>query len=285
MKESEILNDLLELLPTIWEQHNPHDALHKMLKKVARQEVESIFDIEETKPVRFGQFGELNFPYHSMGAINSLNLFDLDELIIFSFYYLSRNRYKKVLDIGANIGLHSTLLGLCGYEVHSFEPDPVHYELLKRNLELNGCTNNKVTNAAVSSEDGELEFVRVLGNTTGSHLAGAKDNPYGDLERFPVEVKAFGPLIEWADLIKMDVEGHEPEILLSTKREDWENTDALIEIQNEKNAGLVYDHFQSMGVNLFCQQLNWGKAESLADIPTSYKQGTLFASCSDRMPW
>ncbi len=33
----------------------------------------------------FGPFGALNFPYREMGAITSLQLFGLDELIIFAF--------------------------------------------------------------------------------------------------------------------------------------------------------------------------------------------------------
>jgi len=76
---------------------------------------------------------------------------------------------------------------------------------------------------AMSDKTGEMEFVRVLGNTTGSHLSGAKQNPYGELERFPVRVEAFRPLMAGADLIKLDIEGHEKEVLLSTRREDWKD--------------------------------------------------------------
>ena len=36
----------------------------------------------------FGPFGSLNFQYREMGAINSLDLFGLDELLLFAFYQL-----------------------------------------------------------------------------------------------------------------------------------------------------------------------------------------------------
>ena len=53
----------------------------------------------------FGPFGEISLPYFKMGAIDSHDLFGLDEMIIFSYYYNNKNKYKKVSDLGANIGL------------------------------------------------------------------------------------------------------------------------------------------------------------------------------------
>jgi FkbM family methyltransferase len=244
-----------------------------------------LFCEQDAKVKDFKPFGELVFPYHKMGAVDSLNLFDLDELIIFSFYWMNRERYHRVLDIGANIGLHSIILSKCGYEVRSYEPDPQHFEILKRNLVLNNGSSVQAFNAAVSSRAGELEFVRVLGNLTASHLAGSKPNPYGDLERFPVRVEAIEPLISWADLIKLDVEGHEKEVLLATNREQWLSTDALVEIENESNAASVYEHFTTLGVRLFSQKTNWQLVRDVDDMPTSYRQGTLFITCKSEMPW
>ena len=34
------------------------------------------------------------------------------------------------------------------------------------------------------------DFFRVMGKTTGRHLAGSKSDPYGDLDRFEVTVTA-----------------------------------------------------------------------------------------------
>jgi FkbM family methyltransferase len=206
-------------------------------------------------------------------------------LIIFSFYWANRTKYRKVLDLGANIGLHSILLNKCGYEVSCYEPDPVHFEILQKNLALNNILNVEMHNAAISTSAGEMEFVRVMGNTTGSHLAGSKSAPYGELKRFPVQVEPFQSLITAADLVKMDIEGHEKEVLLSTQRKDWKDTDALVEIENQENAIAVYNHFTRIGISLFAQKINWKLVRHVDDMPRGYREGTLFISCKEKMPW
>lgn len=285
MNSSAILEDLILTLPSLSNQHAPGSKLYHFLKHVARREVESLFSDQNIHIREFKPFGDIIFPFHTMGAINSLNLFDLDELIIFSFYWINRRRYRHVLDVGANIGLHSIVLSKCMFEVHSYEPDSLHFKILQRNLALNNCSKVQAFNAAVSSNTGEMEFVRVLGNTTGSHLAGSKSNPYGELERFPVRVEDFRSLITWADLIKLDAEGHEKEILLSTDRDHWLNTDALVEVENETNATFLYEHFKSLGVRLFSQKNNWRMVNDVDDMPISYREGTLFITCKSEMPW
>lgn len=106
-----------------------------------------------------------------MGAIDSLDLFGIDKLVIFAFYWSNSGRYKRTLDMGANIGLHSIMMSRCGFQVTCFEPDPHHFSLLTRNLSDNNINSVTAVNAAVSVKEGTMEFVRVLGNTTGSHLA------------------------------------------------------------------------------------------------------------------
>ncbi len=285
MISSVILKELMMLLPDVSQHHSPGGKLQPFLKKVARREIDEMFSSPEAGPVDFIPFGKLRFPYYKMGAIDTLNLFDIDELIIFSFYWANRRHYKKVVDIGANLGLHSILLSRCGYTVRSFEPDPWHFKILKKNLGLNKCFNVTPYNAAVSSERGTKEFIRVLGNTTGSHLAGAKAEPYGKLEKFPVQVEAFPELVSWADLVKIDAEGHEKEILLSTEKKHWRKTDAMVEIQNADNAKAVFKHFNKLGVNLFSQKTNWGSVKKLQDMPVGYKEGSLFISSKRKMVW
>lgn len=285
MNSASLLGDLLLALPALNAHHAPGSEVCALLKRVARREVEALFVGHEPKVRKIEPFGELVFPYHKMGAVDSLNLFDLDELIIFSFYRVNRKSYRRVLDLGANIGLHSIILSKCGFEVRAYEPDPEHFKFLQRNLALNNCSNVQAFNCAVSRKAGVMEFVKVLGNTTGSHLAGSKLNPYGDLERFPVNVEAIEPLITWADLMKIDVEGHEKEILLATNRDHWLNTDALVEVENRRNAIALYEHFKALDVRLFSQKTNWQLVGSLDDVPTSYREGTLFVTCRSKMPW
>ncbi|MBF0504239.1 MAG: FkbM family methyltransferase [Candidatus Omnitrophica bacterium] len=277
MITSLVLTDLIQVLPLITEHHAPSDPLHLLLKKVARKEAEHVFkSSSKLRSVEFGPFGGIIFPYFEMGAVSSLNLFDLDELIIFSFYWQNRKRYKNVADVGANIGLHSIVLSRCGFNVNSYEPDPGHYKILKRNLALNRCAHVTGHNSAVSNEAAIKEFVKVLGNTTGSHIAGSRANLYGKLERFPVKTEPIQEIMDWADLVKIDAEGHEKDILLATKRSDWTGTDAMVEVQSQENASAIFKHFKKLKVNLFAQKINWRKVVSEDQMPKGYKDGSLF---------
>ena len=285
MLKSEILEDLICLLPKIKDYHSPKTKLHSFLKKVSRKEVENLFAEEEERVVSFDPFGTLVFPYYSMGAVDSLNLFDLDELIIFSFYWANRKRYKNVLDLGANIGLHSIILDKCGYNVRSYEPDPIHFKRLKNNLELNNCLYVEAINAAISYKSGEMDFIRVLGNTTGSHIAGSKHNPYGNLEKFPVKVESIEPMLEWADLVKMDIEGHEKEIFKNIPVDVWASSDVLLEVENEKSANIIFECFENSKMNLFSEKTGWLKIKRFSDMPKSYHEGSSFITHKPEMLW
>ena len=83
----------------------------------------------------------IKFPFIDFGSITSLHLFGLDELIIFAFYILNKKRYNKVADLGANVGLHSIIMQMCGWKVAPYEPDPIHVEHLNNNFKLNDVTN------------------------------------------------------------------------------------------------------------------------------------------------
>jgi hypothetical protein len=124
----------------------------------------------------------------------------------------------------------------------------------------------------------------VLGNTTGSHLVGSKDS-YGGREYFPVKTEAAKPLFRWADLLKIDAEGHERVILLTTEASDWKGTDAIVEVGNAANASALFDHLTRLGVSLFAQHKGWQRVERAAEMPTSHRQGSLFISAGVRMPW
>lgn len=236
------------------------------------------------KPFAFGPFGELVLPYHAMGARDTLDLFGLDELIIFAFYWANRRRYRRALDIGANVGLHSIIMARCGFAVTSFEPDPRHFAWLEENLRLNRCTTVQPLPTAVSDQDGQMDFVRVLGNTTGSHLAGAKES-YGELERFPVRVENIARHLANVDLMKIDAEGHEPEILFAAPPETWTRCDAMLEVGSVRNAERIFAHFQKLGVNLFAQKLGWNRVQQLDQVPTSHREGSLFISHCPEMGW
>lgn len=259
-------------------------ALYRLYQSMSRGIVESLYATTQRVAQPFGPFGNLSMPYTKMGAIDSLDLFGVDELIIFAFYNANRGRYKHVLDIGANLGLHSMVMARCGYSVKAFEPDPWHYGLLVENLAANDVTTVQPLKAAVSISDGEAQFVRVLGNTTGSHLAGSKDS-YGEKEIFSVPTSAVLPLFEWADLAKIDAEGHEKTLLLTATEGVMQKLDIMVEIGNPENAKAVFSHFEALGIGMYAQKLGWDRVRQVTDVPTSHREGSLFISAKPSMPW
>lgn len=280
-----VLEAIVKCLPDLCEMHVTTSLTYEMLKTASRVAVEGLFSGEDIAKKPFRPFGDIVFPYYKMGAIDSLDLFGIDELIIFAFYRANKGKYSRIADMGANIGLHSLVLGKCGYEVRCYEPDPEIFGILSKTVDRNNLTTVTPINAAVSTHSGKDEFVRLMGNRTGSHLSGAKPNPYGELERFPVELNAFGPIAEWADLMKIDVEGHEKELILSSNRAMWETVDAIMEVGSEENAEAIYRHLTEIGVRMFSQKCGWKAVKSVEDMPTSYKDGGLFVSVKTEMPW
>ena len=233
----------------------------------------------------FEPFGDLHFPYREMGAINTIHLFGLDELIIFSYYWANKSRYKNVGDLGANIGLHSLIMDKCGFSINSFEPDPIHVGVFQENIVNNKSANITINQKAISNKSGTMDFIRVLGNTTGSHLAGAKEDPYGELETFSVETSDINEVLLNNDFVKMDIEGQEATAILSTKKDTWANVEMILEVGTEKNARIIFEYLNEINVNMFSQKTGWNEVSNLAGIPTSYKEGSLFLSVADKMSW
>jgi FkbM family methyltransferase len=282
------LSDLLAEVACGYFDHSPSGSQYALWAERAANCVESLFRAggENVHPVQTGPIGPVLFPYYSMGSISSLELFGLDELILFCFYWENRGRYSRAVDIGANLGLHSLIMARCGMSVESYEPDPVHAEIFRSNMKLNSTENEVVLHeAAVSSEAGEQEFVRVLGNTTGSHLKGAKADPYGKLEYFKVNVQSISDVLAGANLMKLDAEGEEGRILLATNPDDWCELDAVVEVGNSENAEAIFDHFSETPINLFAQQTGWGRILGPEQMPRNYREGSLFISKLEYMPW
>lgn len=277
---------LFQFLASVSQLHARDSALYRFIEPLttaAFHEAQPEFEAKRAVPL--AELGSLVLPYEKMGAIDSIDLFGLDELLMFAFYFKNRGRYARAADIGANLGLHSIVLAKCGMTVDAYEPDPAHHARLLKNLELNDVTSCTVHQSAVSEKVGTMQFVRVLGNTTSSHLAGAKANPYGELERFDVAVEDIRDIAESVDLFKIDAEGHEAVLLRALSDDAWMRVDAFVEIGTPENARAVYDRFADSGIHIFAQKRGWAPATSLADVPVSYKEGGVFISAKPAMPW
>ena len=219
--------------------------------------------------------------YHqkiSFGNISSLNLLEIDELLIFLFYINNHSKYKKFIDIGANIGLHSIIMSRLGLKVFSYEPDPWHVNLMRKNIKMNCAKNIKIHQCAISSKNKICSFTRVLGNTTGSHISGAKKNVYNEINKFKVKVLSAKKIINKKNLIKIDAEGEEAKIINSLSRDTLISNDFICEVGNKENAKIIFDKLKSLNINSFSQKNYFKIVKKISDIPISYKEGSLFIS-------
>ena len=119
-----------------------------------------------------------------------------------------------IIDVGANIGYY-TLLGAKmvgeGGRVYAFEPDPLYFSLLKKNIEANRL-HKIVEPFKTAVGNTEKTAVLSLGNLTGSSLVslpGIRTNKTVEVE--VVSLDSFFSEKNWpsADLVKIDIEGYE----------------------------------------------------------------------------
>jgi len=126
-------------------------------------------------------------------------------------------RDAVVLDVGANIGLSAILLSRRVATVIAYEPSPVNLRYLHQNLVRNRITNVTVIAAAVSAEPGELRFHEGQFRA-GSHIV---TTGHIALERMStISVPAIpldSQILPTIAFIKLDVEGHEPDVLAGAR--------------------------------------------------------------------
>ncbi len=156
---------------------------------------------------------------------------------------------QTVIDAGANVGRMSFIMGLRGAKVHAFEPNPVAFEELSRNV--GDWPNITVHNAAVADKDGEaslylheLHKENAVAYSSGSSLKAEKGNVLED-ESVSVRTVDLARFIQELEtpvfLLKMDIEGAEvdviPHLINCGTFDHIEH--AVVETHEKKNPPLV----------------------------------------------
>ncbi|HYI21588.1 MAG TPA: FkbM family methyltransferase [Candidatus Limnocylindrales bacterium] len=130
-------------------------------------------------------------------------------------------RGRTFLEVGANFGVYA-LPAVAEYgfaRAVAYEPDPVSFELLERNIERNGLGDRvSAHNAALSSSAGQLTLKLGSRNAGDNRIvAGADDEPDTvsvPARTFDEEVAAGRIPLSDLGLVWLDVQGHEREVLL-----------------------------------------------------------------------
>ena len=123
-----------------------------------------------------------------------------------------------VVDIGANIGDYTLVasrgVGDSGM-VYAFEPDPVSYSLLERNIRLNNCENVVPYNLAITDSVGERTLYLDSEDSGRQSLSAANVREVAECVRSRTETldHFFENLATKPDFIKIDAQGAEGLIL------------------------------------------------------------------------
>lgn len=136
--------------------------------------------------------------------------------LLFSLLRLS----KTFVDVGANVGFYTVAAIKMKQDLRviSFEPNPVVFSKLSRNLELNNCLDKaSIRNFAVSNETkGSVDFFvpKSTGSSGGSmsNLHPEEGSPVMQIISTTTLDKNLKVLTE-VDVIKVDVEGHELKVI------------------------------------------------------------------------
>lgn len=267
--------------------HGRGERYFNSLESNLLKKIDTVHNATSGGELFFAELGLIKFPFFKMGQINSAKLFGLDELILFAFYYTNRNRYKKTLDLGANIGLHTLIMKKLGFQVISYEPDSIHLAQIEKVMDLNDLSTEGLTPRAISDKRGTMDYIRILGNTTGSHLLGSKEEVYGPTEIVSTEVDDILEVLSQGnfDFVKMDVEGHEVVLLNRITTQSITSTDIMLEIGSEKNANAIFSILSDKKIPAYAQKTNWARVEKLQDLPSHHTHGSLFLSMQGPPNW
>ena len=126
------------------------------------------------------------------------------------------------LDMGANVGVFTKEMAARGCTVHAYEPDPMAWAELQKNV--GHLPNVTLHNCAVAATAGTFRLRRArnfadhpLASTTMSSIVLQNPKQYQESDGIDVEVRAFRDVVHGfgrpVALVKMDIEGAEFDIL------------------------------------------------------------------------
>lgn len=125
-------------------------------------------------------------------------------------------------DIGANLGWFSLLLNsTTGGFVHAFEPDPLNFDLLSKNIAQNGAERILPVRSAVADQIGEMTLYLYPDKNRGRHSL----LPINEGEKVSVQTITLDQYAEDSNIdpktvrfIKIDIEGFETVALKGARK-------------------------------------------------------------------
>jgi FkbM family methyltransferase len=154
---------------------------------------------------------------------NWAEIFIIDELYLHNIYekYYHPKRRDVIFDVGSHIGIFtlkaSRLVGVDGV-IYSFEPNPGNFAILKQNLIMNNSSNVRFFDKAVSSQNGSMPVFITDNNSGMSSVQFKNANRQVSVFSVTLDHIIWEKGIQKVNFLKLDVEGHEIEVLKGANR-------------------------------------------------------------------
>ena len=182
--------------------------------------------------------GNINFKLR----VNSSDLIAVWETWKGEFYNKIQIKDSDIIvDIGAHIGSYSIYASkkATNGKIYAFEASAENYEILKDNINSNNCSNITAKNYAVSSKSGKINFYTSYNKGMGSIIPG--NGKKEEIKSITLSQILKGNKLNKIDILKIDAEGAEFDILLSSESQI---------LNRLKNIILEYHEFKKSNRNL-----------------------------------
>lgn len=198
--------------------------------------------------IRSAKFYVPNYPIDLIQSeiVENSTFYEIDLLIELQ-PYIKKN--AVILDIGANIGNHSVYWAVRSdaKKIYSFEPVEDFFKILKKNVEINqlndkvkifniGLSNKKINGSILEYHRDNIGETRIKQDSNGNLMLDRLDNiTFQD---------------NTIDFIKIDVEGHELEVLQGARETLLKYRPVVfVEISSE-NKTKVHEFLTKLGYRL-----------------------------------
>lgn len=168
-------------------------------------------------------------------------------------------QFDTTIDIGANIGNHSLYFHKISKKIYAFEPNPKTFQLLKFNTKQHSSI--KLFNHGLSNLNDVINLNEPSLNIGGSYIDSADNSFMGqaEIKIHKVAVRKLDDINELnqenISLIKIDVEGHEFEVLEGGKNIIMQNKPIIIFehniVTNINNIEHIEGFLQTQGYAFF----------------------------------
>jgi FkbM family methyltransferase len=190
---------------------------------------------------------------------------DKNEGDFFHFLDLLKEGQGNILDIGANIGIMTYYLAtrFPNSTIHSLEPVPVNFGVLKRIVDKNKLKNVQLYPIALGQRPGTLKMILPYNGKTRmqglSHVKHESISEWNEGEEFDVPVKTLDELFlgEKIQGIKIDIENFEYFAFLGGLELLKENSPVVYaELWDNDNRTNCFDLLISIGYSVYVIENN-----------------------------